>query len=359
MPRAVTIFRTGLSLSLCVVLCGCSQPQAGGIGSVERWQASPAGAGPLPTEDAALTALRAIHAALAGNTDGKIADHTALSASADPSDFAIAIVTVEGDSWSVGDDSVRFPLQSMSKPFTFARVLEDHGDEAALERIGVHATGLPYGSLAATEVRATRLQNPMVSAGAIATTSLVKGRDTAEKFDRTLRFVSACAGRELEPMTDVFESEMKGRTGSLAKAHVLDSYGLFYDDPDIAVERYLQTCSIGVTARELAMMGATLANAGVNPATGERVMSRDTARDVLCAMIIAGMYDDSGPWLYRIGLPAKSGVSGCVLAVLPGRMAIAAYSPRLDPYGNSVRASASIERLAADWRLHVLEQLLP
>ncbi len=306
-------------------------------------------------------ALKAMNTALrryAQLDSGHVADHSQLAATADPSQFAIAIATVDGQVWSVGDDDVAFPLQSLSKTFTLALVLEDRDDEAVLERVGMHATGLPFGSLAALEIRATPLQNPMVSAGAIATTSLVEGRNEADRWERTLRWFSACAGRELAPIDEVFESEMQGNDGSLAKAYALGSLKLLYAEPHDSVSRYLKSCSVGVNVRDLALMGATLAAGGTNPVTGERVMGRRAARGTLCAMITAGMYDDSGPWFFRIGLPAKSGVSGGVLAIAPGRLAIATYSPRLDEFGNSVRGCAVIEQLARQWDLHLLTQLL-
>jgi len=256
---------------------------------------------------------------------------------------------------SVGDAQATFPLQSLSKVFTFALALEDRGDEAMLEMVGTHATGLPYGSLAATEVRATRLQNPMVSAGAIATTSAVEGRDEADKWRRTEALLAAFAGRSLAVLEDVFAAETGDDAGALAKAWVLASYGLLYCEPEAAVRRYLRACATGVTAEDLALMGATLANGGVHPRSGERVLTAASTRGVLSAMITAGMYDDSGPWLYRVGLPAKSGVGGGVVAVVPGRFAIAVYSPPLDPHGNSVRATLVIQALARRWRLHLLE----
>jgi len=327
--------------------------------NTDRWREGPTLTARTPDEDQALKAMRAALERYAPLEKGRVSDHSAMSASADPSLFAIAIATVDGEVWSVGDDEIIFPLQSLSKPFTLALALEDRGDGPVLDQVGMHATGLPFGSLAATEIRSTRLQNPMVSAGAIATTSLVDGEDPVDRWKRTRRLLSAFAGRDLEPITGVFESEMAINEGSLAKAYALASYGLLYTEPMESVSRYLRTCSVGVTVRDLAAMGATLATGGAHPITDERVVSRRHARGVLCAMVTAGMYDDSGPWLYQIGLPAKSGVSGCVLAVVPGRLAIAVYSPPLDEFGNSVRGTAVVEWLASQWDLHVMDRLLP
>jgi len=310
---------------------------------------------PLPvSDDNAEKLLLTLYEKFRGEEGGKVADHNNVAAAADPNAFGIAIATVDGRVISVGDSRVVFPLQSLSKAFVFGLALQDNSNEAILKRVGVHATGLPFGSLAATEVRATKLQNPMVSAGAIAVTSTITGANPQEKWDRTLRFLKTFVGRDVEPIEAVYIAEMASNTGSLAKAWVLRNYGLLYAEPNAAVEWYLRACSVGVTVEDLAIMGATLANGGVNPKTNKRVVSAETARGQLSAMVTAGMYDDSGPWLFRIGLPAKSGVSGGVVAVVPNRFAIAVYSPPLDPYGNSVRATNVIKELSDRWKLHML-----
>lgn len=310
---------------------------------------------PLPVSDAeAERTLRTLHTKFRGEEGGKVADHNDIAAAADPKAFGIAIATVDGRVISVGDSRVTFPLQSLSKAFVFGLALQDNGNEAMLENVGVHATGFPYGSLAAMEVRATKLQNPMVSAGAIAATSTIAGSNPEEKWDRTLGFLKAFAGRDVQPMRAVHVAEMASNNGSLAKAWVLRNYGLLYAEPNATVDRYLHACSVGVNTEDLAIMGATLANGGVNPKTNRRVVSAETARGQLSAMATAGMYDDSGPWFFRVGIPAKSGVSGGVVAVVPNRFAIAVYSPPLDPYGNSVRASKVIKALSDLWKLHML-----
>jgi len=310
---------------------------------------------PLPVSAAETEGtLRTLHSRFRGEEGGKVASHNDVAAAADPKAFGIAIATVDGRVISVGDSKVTFPLQSLSKAFVFGLALQDNGNEAMLKNVGVHATGFPYGSLAAMEVRATKLQNPMVSAGAIAVTSTIAGSSPEEKWDRTLRFLRAFAGRDVEAMSAVYVAEMASNDTSLAKAWVLQNYRLLYADPNATVDRYLHACSIGVTTEDLAVMGATLANGGVNPKTNKRVVSAEIARGQLSAMATAGMYDDSGPWLFRVGIPAKSGVSGGVVAVLPNRFAIAVYSPPLDLYGNSVRASKVIKDLSDRWKLHML-----
>ncbi len=309
---------------------------------------------PVSTAEAQRT-LEELNATYRHETAGKVADHNEVAAAADPTEFGIAVMGVDGQMISTGETDTVFSLQSMSKAFVFGLALADNGGQAMLEKVGVHATGLPYGSLAATEVRATRLQNPMVSSGAIAVTSTIAGATSQERWGRTQGFLGALAGRKVIPIKKVYAAETTDNAGSLAKAWALYQYGLLYCEPDDAVARYLRACAVGVTVEELATMGATLANSGVNPRTGKRVLSAEHVRGVLSAMVTAGMYDDSGPWLFRVGLPAKSGVSGGVVAVAPGRLAIAVYSPPLDEKGNSVRATKVIGELSKRWHLHILD----
>jgi glutaminase len=307
------------------------------------------------SKDGIRAALNEVQRKYQSLRDGKVADHSKLSAQSDPNLFAIALITITGESFEAGDAQAVFPLQSLSKAFAFGVALEDSGEELLLNKVGVHATGLPYGSLLATEVRATKLQNPMVSAGAIATTSLIGGDTEQARWKRILSAFSAYAGAPLKVLENVYQSEMAGNQSSLSKAHVLAGYNLLQGDPDEVVRRYLRACSIGVTTVQLAQMGATIANDGKHPTTGTRVLTRRNARGVLSAMTVAGMYDDSGPWLYDIGLPAKSGVAGGVIAIVPNRFAIAVYSPPLDSHGNSVRATAVLRDLSKRWNLHILE----
>ena len=358
---AAEVTRWPLLLLSAVMLLGGGPAQEAARAAPPALRA-PAAVAPLPgqpglpvsTAEAERT-LKELHVAYRHETGGEVADHNEVAAAADPKAFGIALAGVDGHVVSVGERETIFPLQSMSKAFVFGLALADNGEESMLEKVGVHATGLPYGSLAATEVRATRLQNPMVSSGAIAVTSTIAGKTPLERWNRVQEFLSGLAGRKVAPIEEVYAAEMEHNEGSLAKAWVLKQYGLLYAEPDDAVARYLRACAVGVTVEDLAMMGATLANGGVNPRTGKRVLSAKHARGVLSAMVTAGMYDDSGPWLFRVGLPAKSGVSGGVIAVAPGRLAIAVFSPPLDEEGNSVRATKVIADLSKRWRLHVLD----
>jgi glutaminase len=269
----------------------------------------------------------------------------------------------------VGDSDRPFPIQSTAKAFTYGLALEDHGAGVLLDRVGVNATGLPYNSLFASEIRPRRLQNPMVSAGAIATMALIRGSSEEDKWHRVQQAFSRFAGEDLPFDSSVFQYESAHNAQSLALAYGLLMRELLWfpcreSTPDCftapteeevaaLIARYLRSTSQEVTARRLAVMGATLANGGINPQTNVRAVSPENVPYILSAMTTAGMYDASGEWLSRVGLPAKSGVSGNVLAVVPGRMGIAVFSPPLDDSGNSVRGARVIEDLARRWALHL------
>jgi len=278
----------------------------------------------------------------------------------DPNWFGIAIATVDGQIFKVGDADWAFPIQSISKLFLYGLALEDHGRKNMLEKVGVNATGLPYNSIIASDVRTPSsgnpkaLQNPMVSAGAIATASLIKGTTEQEIWERVLSMHTRYAGRELTLNEQVYQAEMKNSAMTRALAELLSAYNLLYSGVDVTVARYLKGTSINVTAKDLAMMGATLANGGINPLTKERAVEEKYVQNILSVMVTAGLYEDAGRWLFQIGLPAKSGVGGGIVAVVPGRFAIAVYSPPLDFRGNSVRGVRVVEELSRRWNLHIL-----
>ena len=250
-----------------------------------------------------------------------------------------------GSAWSgsrrrffeIGDVETAFSIQSVSKPFVFALVCEAIGYEAARHRLGVNSTGFPFNSLMAVELNDERTMNPLVNAGAIATTSLVPGDTADEKWERIRDGLSRFAGRELTLSKDVYESESATNMRNQGIAHLLASYERLYFDPDEATDIYTRQCSLDVTAHDLAVMAATLANGGVNPMTGERVIVAGVCRRVLAVMATAGLYELSGDWLYEIGMPGKSGVSGGIVTVSPGKGGLATFSPPLDAAGNSVR----------------------
>lgn len=309
----------------------------------------------LPAPEAAVRqALAEEHARLLAEAGGANADYIPELAKADPARFAIAIATVDGRVLAVGDSAARFTIQSVAKPFTAALAIERHGLDALMQRVGSFATGLPFNSVLAGEMRPTPLQNPMVNAGAMATVSLVGGEGGAPDagWQAIRDNLSAFAGRDLQLDEAVFRSESATNSHNRALAWLLSSKGLFYDEVDAALDRYTRQGSLSVTVLDLAAMGATLANAGVNPMTGRRVVSPRTARDVLSLMAVAGLYDGAGPWLVKVGLPGKSGVGGGIVAVVPNRFAIATFSPPLNSEGNSLRGVLAIEALVERWALH-------
>jgi len=279
--------------------------------------------------------------------EGKNADYIPALAKVDPKLFGVALVTVEGKAFKKGDVQAPFSIQSISKVFTLASALQTAGDEAVLQKIGVDATGQVFNSIVAIEQYKGKEMNPFVNPGAIATTSLVEGKTPEEKWARILGIHEAFAGRKLEVDQEVYRSESETNERNRAIAVLMHAYGRLYDDPLVTTDLYTRQCSISVTASDLAVMAATLANGGRNPVTGKQVVGQEHVRRILAVMATAGLYDDSGIWLYRVGLPAKSGVGGGLIAVAPGRFGIAVFSPPLDAAGNSVRAQRVIQDVAA------------
>ncbi|HYI50967.1 MAG TPA: glutaminase A [Microbacterium sp.] len=285
---------------------------------------------------------------------GEPASYIPELAEADPDLLAFGVVGPRGRVMTVGDDSAEFTVQSMSKPFVLALALENLGRDAMLARVGAEPSGEPFNAIS-LEAGTGRPANPMVNAGAIATTSLIPGADIDERTGHIVAMLSAFAGRSLWVDESVYASESATGDRNRALAHLLKSYGVIEGSVHDAVETYFRQCSVLVTVRDLAVMAATLAFGGLNPVTGERVVSERVARDVTSIMASCGMYDFSGEWMLRVGLPAKSGVSGGVMAVAPSQFGVAAFSPRLDAHGNSVRASAIVEILSDRFGMHLLE----
>jgi len=268
---------------------------------------------------------------------GRLADYIPALAEADPALFGICVASTRGDVVAVGDSERAFSIQSVSKPFVFALVCDALGPAKAASLLGVDATGLPFNSVMSVELRADHTTNPMVNSGAIATTSLIPGATAEDRWGYVRSGLSRFAGRPLDMDERVYRSETATNERNEGIAHLLRGYGRVYCDPDEATDVYTRQCSLLVTARDLAAMGATLAGGGMNPFTRERVVSARTCRHVLAVMATAGLYERSGDWLYDIGLPGKSGVSGYIVTVAPGKGAVATFSPRLDASGNSVR----------------------
>jgi len=263
--------------------------------------------------------------------------------------FGISIVSVAGREHHAGDHEHPFAIMSVSKPFVFALVCGQLGVGRARELIGANATGLPFNSAAAVE-RGQGLTNPMVNAGAIVTTSLVAG----DRWPQIHAMLNSFAGRELAFDEEVLTSSRAANSRNRGLAQLLATYDRLGCDPDEAVDLYTRQCALRVTAHDLAVMGATLADGGVNPVTGERVVGADVCHAVLAAMVTAGMYESSGDWLYRVGLPAKSGIGGGIVTVSPGKGGMGTFSPPLDPAGNSVRGALATSDLSQRLGLDLL-----
>jgi glutaminase len=310
--------------------------------------------GDLPGLETIRELLEAAHRVYGTVGEGVVADYIPALAEASPDLFGIAVAGVGGQVLGVGDSAHAFTIQSVAKPFQFALVCEALGHSEVRERLGVNATGLPFDSVMAVELAADGLTNPMVNAGAIATTSLAPGR-TAELKWRFLREgLSRFAGRELELDEEVLASERATNGRNEAMARLLEGHGRIYFDPDETTDVYTRQGALLVTAADLALMGATLADGGVNPVTQRRVVSPDTCRRTLALMLTAGLYEFSGEWLYEIALPAKSGVSGGIVTVAPGKGGLATFSPPLDAAGNSVRGQLATKMLSRGLGLDIL-----
>jgi glutaminase len=281
--------------------------------------------------------------------EGKNADYIKELANVDPNIFGIALVTTDGQVYIKGDITSMVSIQSVSKVFTMAKVLEEQGPQVVQEKIGVDATGMRFNSIVAVELQRGKEINPLVNPGAIAASSLVNGADSAAKWKSILDIHSQFAGRPLSVNMPVYISEAGDNLRNQAIAHLLKAYNRMYFDPVQATDIYTKQCAINVNAKDLAIMAATLANGGVNPVTKKKVVSPETVMYTLPVMATAGLYDDSGIWLYNSGLPAKSGVGGGLLAVCPGKFGIAVVSPPLDAAGNSVKAQKVIR--------YIIEQL--
>jgi glutaminase len=291
-------------------------------------------------------ALDAAHAKYKNLQEGKNADYIPALAQVDPNIFGIALVTTDGKVYTTGDITSQVSMQSISKVFTLAKVIEEQGPEAIEKRIGVDATGMRFNSIVAVEMAQKELGGPemnsLVNPGAIATTSMVKGGSRHAVWKNILSFYSDFAGRPLSVNQEVFKSESDTNQRNQAIGALMYAYGFIKENPAQATDIYTEQCSVSVNAKDLGMMAATLANGGKNPVTGKQVMKSANVPEVLAVMATAGLYDDSGKWLYHTGLPAKSGVGGGIIAVSPGKFGIAVISPPLDEAGNSVKAQKAI-----------------
>ena len=287
---------------------------------------------------------------------GELASYIPELTKANPDDFGISLVTSDGQVFETGSLETAFTIQSISKPFTFGMVIEEHGHKTVLEYVGIEPSGDAFNSIE-LEHGTNRPFNPMVNSGAIAVTSLLYATHGDRALDVLMDRFSAMAGRRLVIDQSVYESERRTGHRNRAIAHLLMNFGVVRADAEAALDLYFKQCSIIVTAHDLAVMGATLSNMGRNPITNEAVCDPMCVKDMLSIMFTCGMYDYSGQWAYRVGIPAKSGVAGGVLAVVNRQLGIGTYSPRLDPHGNSCRGIEACTELANRLGLHVFDCL--
>lgn len=301
--------------------------------------------------------LATVHQRYKDLDGGKVADYIPELAKANPKHFGVAVCTPDGRLFEVGETQQRFTIQSVSKPFVFGLALEDMGREATLKNVGVEPTGDAFNSLIKLNEVTGKPHNPMVNAGAIACAGLVKGTDPTDRFNRILAHFSKFTGQPVDVDMSVFTSERTTGHRNRAIAHLMLNFGMIANDVDGILDLYFKQCSILTTARDLAVMGATLANKGVNPLTGVQAMSPEYVKDLLSVMLTCGMYDYAGEWAYSVGIPAKSGVGGGICAAAPGKMGIGIFSPAVDARGNSVRGIALCKDLSRELHLHALDAI--
>lgn len=309
--------------------------------------------GQVPNSSVIDMVLDSAHERYRGLTGGAVASYIPTLGNADPNQFGLAVVQVDGSVSLKGDADVAFSIQSISKAFVFALTSAALGHDQVKKLVGVNNSGLPFNSVMALELNGGNPMNPMVNAGALVTTALAQGSTAAEKWDFILAGLSAFAGRELSVDQEVYESEAATNQRNRALAQLLDSYGHLPFDPIETTDIYTRQCSVSVSTRDLAIMAATLADGGMNPVTGRQVVSATVARDTLAVMASTGLYEVSGDWLYEVGLPGKSGVSGGIITVAPGKGGVATFSPLLDPAGNSVRGKNATRYISQSLGLNI------
>jgi len=298
--------------------------------------------------------LKGVYQQFRKTKEGNVADYIPELSKVDADAFGISLVTTDGTIQQIGQSQCEFTIQSISKPFVYGLVLEDLGVETVRSVVSTEPSGDAFNSIS-LEPGTGRPLNPMINAGAIAVTSCVKGTTSDKRFLRILDTLSQYAGRNLSIDTDVYQSEKITGHRNRAIMHMLRNFNVVKDHPEVNLDLYFKQCSILANCNDLATMACTLANDGINPITGKRVINSELVPLVLSVMSLCGMYDYSGQWIYEIGLPAKSGVGGGIIVVLPGQFGLAVYSPRLDIRGNSVRGTLVCKQLAQDFGLHLLK----
>ncbi len=288
---------------------------------------------------------------------GELADYIPELASADPTKLAVALTTLDGVIYSAGDDEHEFSIQSISKAFTYAYVIEELGLQRVMRKVGVEPSGEAFNeiSLDKTDEQQIKPKNPMINSGAITVHSLIPKAEKSCRAETVRLFFSKLAGRELAFDQEIFHSEKETAFRNLSIGYSLRNFNILESDPVEIVESYVKQCAINVTVKDLVNMMSVLVNDGILPRTGERILSHQTVRQVLTVMTTCGMYNAAGDWLANVGIPAKSGVSGGIIGVLPGQVGLAVFSPKLDRYGNSVRGIDIMQQMSRDMGLHLLE----
>ena len=314
---------------------------------------SPVSTGHLPPAERVRELVTEAHRRFKSIDEGENADYIPALAVVPRDLFAVCVVGTSGTAYTAGDTDYEFSIQSVSKPFVFALVCQAVGEDDARAKLGVNSTGLPFNSVIAIERASDGTTNPMVNAGAIAAASLAPGSTADAKWQFIQEGLSRFAGRHLTLNNEVYKSEAAANQRNQGIANLLQSYERIYFDPIKATDIYTKQCSLNVTAKDLAAMAATLANGGVNPVTGERIIDAVHCQHVLAVMVTAGLYENSGDWLYETGLPGKSGVSGGIVTVSPGKGGLGTFAPPLDKAGNSVKGQLTARFLSEQLGLNL------
>ena len=336
---------TVMLLALVASLTGCAHAQV------------PKQASALPSAGVLKRVVDEAHGKFKDDLTGKNADYIPYLASVPSNLFGVTIVTTDGQIFASGDADYSFSIQSCSKVFTLCQVMQESGEEAVFKKIGVEPSGMPFNSVTALGMHNNKAINPLVNAGAMASVSMVKASSAAERWDKILAYQSKFAGEQLKLIDEVYKSEAATNWRNRGIAYILFNNENLFCEPLEACDVYTKQCSIGVTARQLAVMGATLANGGINPITKERCIDSKHVPRVLAVMMMAGFYDESGEWAYDAGLPAKTGVGGGIVAVVPGKMALVGFAPPLNEAGNSIRATKAIEYIVNELDLDIFGSL--
>jgi glutaminase len=307
----------------------------------------------VPSAEVHEKVVKEAYAKFKDDHNGKNADYIPTLAKVPSNLFGISIVTLDGKVIGVGDVDYPFSMQSCSKVFTMCLVMQESGDKEIYDKINVEPTGKAFNSVTAVEEGDGRADNPFVNPGAIATVSLVKAKNAQERWDKIINYYNKLAGEKLTVLEDIYKSEAETNYRNRGIAHILFNSGRLYAEPLECTDVYTKQCSVGVTCKQLAIMGSMLANHGINPVTKERCLEASYVPKVLSVMTIAGFYDGSGAWAWNAGLPAKTGVGGGIVAVAPGKMSIVGFAPPLDQFGNSVRAQEAIRYIAEQLDLSI------